>query len=181
MPLTGNQALRLRINDRFRYDAEVRAGDGLTTTFKLGQGAPFSTMSAASAYVSAAVGWSATGATFDTALGTVAFSAAISANTGFRVDYQWAVFSDDELAQFTADGGGSVMGGALYATRALMFDSLRRARWASPDGSQFDDTKAQDQLMQMYSAIWYEIREGPDGGIESWSQQQQNFYADYAG
>lgn len=178
MPLTNSQQLRLRINDKLRYGQEVRAGDGLAAAFQLAQGAPFSTVTGASAYVTAGGAWSATGASFDTGLGLVSFSAALGANAPFRVDYQWSVFSEDEIAQFLSDGG-SVAGGALAAIKALMFDSLRRARWSAPDGTSYDDTAALGQLKAMYDQLHEELREEPAGGIESWTQQQQNYSSDY--
>ena len=178
MTLTVPQQVRLRIQDRPRYGQEVQAGDGLSTLFKLAQGSPFSTLSAISAYVPAAAGWSATGATFDTSLGIATFSAAISAGSSVRVDYQWSVFSDDEIGQFTA-AGGSVAGAALEAVKTLLFDSLKRARWGAPDGTNYDDTQAQAQLAKMYSALWYELRETPEGGIESWGQQQAYYSNEY--
>lgn len=180
MPLSQSQQLRLRINDKLRYGQEVRGGDALSQSFQLGQGAPFSTISAASAYVTAAAGWSATGATFDTALGVVTFATALPNNTQFKVDYQWSVFSEDEVTQLLADGG-SVAGGALQAVRALMFDSLRRARWGAPDGTNYDDTMAMSQLKSLYDQLHEEVRDDPAGGIESWTQQQKNFSSDYYG
>lgn len=178
MTLTNSQQLRLRINDKLRYGQEVRGGDGLAATFQLAQGAPFSTVTAASAYLSAAGGWSATGATFNADLGLVAFQSAISANTAFRVDYQWSVFSEDEITQLLADGV-TIAGAALGAVKTLMFDSLRRSRWAAPDGTQYDDTAAMGQLTKMYDQLHEEARESPEGGIESWSQNQKNYSSDY--
>ena len=72
-PLTTAQQVRTRIADRWRQAEEIRYGDGTASGFKLAQGAPFSTISASSAYVVNA-GWSATGATFDADLGTVKFT-----------------------------------------------------------------------------------------------------------
>src|SRR3989304_9917241 len=94
MPLTTAQQVRLRISDRWRWAEEYRGGDGTALKFKLGQGAPFSNLSALSAFVPVAAGWSATGGTFDTGLGLVEFSGLVSANSAWRAEYQWAVFSD---------------------------------------------------------------------------------------
>lgn len=178
MTLTIPQQVRLRIQDPYRYGAEELLGDGYNATFKLAQGAPYSTITGASAFMRLASAYSGTGATFDQALGVVSFSATISANSAFKVTYQWSVFSDDEIGQFTAVGG-SVAGAALEAVKTLQFDSLRRARWAAPDGSQYDDTKAQDTLLKMYELLWKELRESPEGGIESWSEQQQYYQGEY--
>src|SRR3990167_3717382 len=141
MPLTTAEQVRLRINDRWRWAEEVRVGDGSASGFKLAQGAPFSNLSALSGFVTlpAPTGWSATGSTVDTGLGLVTFSAVVSANTAWRAQYQWAVFSDSEIEYFTAVGRG-VVGAALHAVRSLMFDSLRRASWGAPDGTTYDDT-----------------------------------------
>ena len=173
MPLTTADQVRLRISDRWRWSEEVRAGDGTASGWKLGQGAPFSNVCSASAFVAVAAGWSATGAAIDTGLGLVTFSAVISANSAWRAAYQWAVFSDEEVGYFTAVGG-DVPGAALEAVRSLMFDSLRRAKWAAPDGTQYDDTAAQKQLLAMEERLLAEIDRdtGPAGGIESWSENQ---------
>ena len=182
MTLTTAQQVRTRISDRMRLDEEVRYGDGTASGYRLKQGAPHSTITAPGAYVAVAAGWSATGATFDSDLGRVTFSGVVSALSAFRVEYQWSVFSDDEIGYFTAVGG-SVAGAALEACRALMFDSLKRARWAAPDGTQYDDTKAQDTLQKMHDILLEETRaaEGPQGGIESWSEQQANWSTEYSG
>ncbi len=181
-PLTTAQQVRTRIADRWRQAEEIRYGDGSASGFKLAQGAPFSTISMTSAYIlpSAFTGWSATGATFDSDLGTVKFSAVISALTAWRAEYQWAVFSDNEIGHFTAVGG-TVAGASLEAVRALMFDSLKRSKWAAPDGTQYDDTMAQDTLLKMEERLLAEIvkEEGPAGGIESWAEQQQYWSSEY--
>jgi len=176
MPLTLAQQVRLRIQDKVRLDEETQLGNGTGSGFKLRQGSPFSTITAASAYVVAAGVWSATGATFDTDLGRVTLSGVPSANSALRFEYRWSVFSDDEIGQFTAVGG-SVAGAALEAVKTLMFDSLKRARWSSPDGSSYDDTAANTQLKMMYDILFDEMREGgiESGGIESWSEQQGNY------
>lgn len=179
-PLTLAQQVRLRISDRWRFAEEMRYGDGLASGFKLAQGAPFSTISAASAYVVNA-GWSATGATIDTDLGLVTFSGVISANSAWRAAYQWAVFSDAEIGHFTAIGG-TLAGAALEAVRSLLFDSLRRAKWAAPDGTEYDDTAAMAHLLKMEQRLQDEIDrdDGAAGGIESWSEQQAYWSGDYS-
>ena len=179
MTLSTLDQVRLRISDRYRFAEEVRQGDSTASAFKLGQGAPFSNISAANGYVATTAGWSATGATFDTALGLITLSGVVSALSAFRVQYVWSVFSDDELSYFTGLGGG-VAGAALEAVKTLMFDGLRRARWAAPDGTQYDDTAAQRHLQEMYDRLHSEAREGPEGGTESWSEQQAYFSAEYS-
>lgn len=182
MTLSTADQVRLRIQDQPRYTEEILIGDGTASTFKLAQGSPFSTITAASAFVllPSPTGWSATGATFNTALGLLTFSGVITANSAMRAAYQWVVFGDDSIGQFTADGG-SVAGAALAAVRALQFDSLKRARWSTPDGSSYDDTKAQDTLLKMYDLLWAEVRESPEGGIESWGEEQGNYLGAYNG
>ncbi len=184
MPLATADQVRLRISDRWRWAEEVKAGDGSGSGFKLAQGAPFSNLSAASAFILLPTpsGWSATGATIDTGLGLVTFSAVITAQTAWRAQYQWAVFSDEEIGHFTAVGG-SVAGAALEAVRTLMFDGLRRARWAAPDGTEYDDTKALDHLQKMHAILLEETKldEGAVGGIESWSENQAYWTTPYNG
>ena len=178
MPLTPAQQVRLRIQDPWRWDEESRVGDGLTSAFKLKQGSPYSNVSAVSRSIVSGAALTATGGAIDTGLGLVTFSVAISAQSAWRASYQWAVFSDEEIGHFTAVGG-SVLGAALEAVKALMFDSLRRARWAAPDGTSYDDTAAQKQLTEMYRLMKDEERETPEGGIESWSEQQAYYSDEY--
>lgn len=178
MPLDITAQVRSRISDRVRYGEETHAADGLALTFKLGQGAPASTISAASAYVTAAAGWSATGATFNSDMGTVTFATALGANVAWYTNYQWSIFSQDEITQFLTDGG-SVGGAALQALKALMFDGLRRARWAAPDGTTYDDTAAMVLLQKLYDDIFEELRQSPEGGIQSWTQEQKNYWGEY--
>lgn len=167
--------VRLRINDRWRYAAEELFGNGYDATFKLAQGAPYSTITAGTATMRLSSSYSATGASFDTALGLVSFSGVISANSAFRASYQWVVFSDADVTQFISDGGGSVAGASLEAVRTLMFDHLKRARWSAPDGTEYDDTQSRVLLKQMYDLLKAEVDEIPAGGIEAWSEQQQYY------
>lgn len=180
MPLTTAQQVRTRINDRWRYDEEFLYADGTASGWRLRQGSPFSTLSAVSAYVAlpAPTGWSATGTTVDTDLGRLYFTSALTANTPFRVDYQWAVFSDDEIGFFTAQGG-DVNGAALQAVQTLMFDNLKRARWSSPDGTSYDDTKSMADLRAMYDLLRDAQQGGPEGGLESWGENQAYWSTEY--
>lgn len=173
--------LRQRIQDPYRYDEEARVGDGLSSAYKLRQGAPHSTLLSASAFVVGSNGqWSGTGATFDNALGVVAFNGTISANTAWKASYQWSVFSDAELGTYTGIDG-TLAGASLEVVKTLMFDGLKRARWAAPDGTQYDDTKAMESLKWMWSALKDEQIGAPEGGIESWSEQQAYFSNEYNG
>jgi len=174
-----SDSVRLRIQDPWRWDEEQRVGDGTGSAFKLKQGSPHSNVSAASAFVVGSDGgWSATGAAFETALGLVTFSGRISANTAWKAIYQWSVFSDEQIGQFTAVGG-DVLGASLEAIRTLMFDGLKRARWMAADGTQYDDTAALSLLKNMYELLKEEQREAPAGGIESWTEQQAHYSNEY--
>lgn len=179
MTLDITAQVRLRIQDRARYASEEFLGDGYNATFKLTQGSPYSVVVAPSAQIRLASAWSATGASFDTGIGLMSFSGTISANSACRAVYMWSVFSDDEVTNFIQAGGGSVAGAALEAVNALMFDGLRRARWSAPDGSSYDDTAAISLLKELEKRLWEEVRESPEGGIASWSEQQQYYQSEY--
>ena len=171
--------VRLRIQDRLKYASEEFLGDGYNATFKLAQGSPYSVVAVPSAQIRLVSSWTSTGATFDTALGLMSFSGTISANSACKAVYQWTVFSDDDVTTFIQQGGGSVAGASLEAIRALMFDGIKRARWAAPDGSTYDDTAVLSHLQKMYNVFWKEVRESPEGGIDSWSEQQQYYQTEY--
>lgn len=172
MPLTTAQQVRLRIQDQATVFDDTRLFDGSANIFDL----PWRNITSATAYVTTTAGaWTATAAQFD-ASGFVAFSATGSANSAYRVRGVYSTFSDDEIGQFTADGG-SVAGAALEAVKALMFDSLKRAKWAAPDGSQYDDTMAMGHLNTLYGQLTGELQqvEAAGGGFVSWSEGQGNW------
>ena len=178
MALTTAQQVRLRIQDAWRWDEESRVGDGTGSAYKLRQGAPHSNLSAVALSIVSGATLTATGGTVDTGLGLVTFSSVISAQSAWRANYQWAVFSDEEIGFFTAQGGG-VLGAAVEAVKVLMFDSLKRASWSSPDGTSYDDTAAMKQLQDLYKMLLDEQRQDPAGGIESWSENQAYWASEY--
>lgn len=169
MPLTTAQQVRLKIRDAWRRKQEIQYGDGLVSSFQLTEGAPYSNIISATASI-ASLGWSATGCAFDNALGYVTFSGLVSANSAVRFDYLWAVFSDDEIGTFTAVRG-TVNGAAIEAIDSLLFDASRRARWAAPDGTQYDDTSTSRLLIEMRDKLDEQEKQdiGPQGGYESWA------------
>jgi hypothetical protein len=168
MSLTTAEQVRLKIRDPWRRKNETQYGDSTASSFQLTEGSPYSTIISATASI-VNNGWSATGCTFHTAAGYVEFSGIISANTAIRFDYLWAIFSDDEVENFTAVGG-SVNGAAIEAIDSLLFDASKRARWAAPDGSTYDDTQTAKLLLDLREKISAQIVEdiGPQGGFESW-------------
>lgn len=169
MTLTTGQQVRLKIRDTWRRGDEMHYGDGTASSFQLKQGSPYSTIISATASI-AGTGWTATGCTIDNTLGYVVFSGIISANSAVRFDYLWAVFSDDEVGNFTAVRG-TVIGAAIEAIDSLLFDASRRARWAAPDGSQYDDTSTSRLLLDMRDKLQEQEQQdiGPQGGYESWA------------
>jgi len=173
MALTTAQQVRLRIQDQPRVFDDTYYGDGTGSAFNL----PQTNLTSASAFIMQsggvpATGWSATGATFD-ASGFVTFSAVLSADSAFRVRGVHSVFSDDEIGHFTAIGG-NINGAALEAVQALMFDGLKRAAWAAPDGSEYDDTRAMGLLNDLYKTLKQE--QGDEaiaaGGFNQWALTQ---------
>jgi len=169
MTLSTSQSVRLYIQDQPVIFDDTRDFDGSATIYAL----PYRNLTSGTAYVPAGgTAWTATGATFN-ASGYVEFSAVGSANSAFRVRGVQSVFSDDEIGHFTAVGG-SVVGAALEACQVLMFDSLKRARWAAPDGTQYDDTAAMKQLQDIYDKLKEQqaAAQATDGGFASWAQGQ---------
>ena len=172
MALTTAQQVRLKIQDPPTLADNTYYGDGQSLSFTL----PHRNIVSGSAYVFNASGqWSATGATFNTS-GSVSFSDIMSAGSGFRTTYVFSNFSDAEVEHFIT-AGGNVNGAAVQAIEALMFDSLRRARWMAPDGAQYDDTQAQAMLSRMYTQFKEEGAEEAiyGGGFQSWSLNQQDY------
>jgi hypothetical protein len=172
MALTTAQQVRLRIQDQPTVADRTLYGDGLLDTFPL----PERNLTSGTAFVPLAAGWSATGATFN-ATGSVAFAAVISANSAFRARYVHSTFSDEEIDLMITAGGGSVNGAALEAVQTLMFDGLKRASWAAPDGTSYDDTAAMRLLNDLYGRLKEEQAEQAalNGGISEWGLHQQDW------
>jgi hypothetical protein len=172
MTLTTAQAVRLRVQDYPRWFEVARVGDGTATLFDV----PYTNLTSASAYVApGGTAWSATGCTVNTS-GVVEFSGIISANTAWRLRGVYSIFSDEEIGQFTADGV-TVPGAALQAVYALQFDALKRAKWAAPDGTTFDDTAALSKLNDLYEQLRTELAESNigEGGYAEWTFGQDNW------
>lgn len=171
MTLTTAQQVRLKIYDQPVIADLTYYGDGSAAMFQL----PHRNLQSGSAFVPGGAGWSSTGATFD-ASGFVSFSGVISANSAWRARYVYSTFSDDEITHWLGVGG-SVNGAAIEAVQTLMFDGLRRAAWASPDGSEYDDTKAMTLLNDLYKVLKEETAEAAigAGSVESWSMEQENW------
>lgn len=168
MALTSAQQVRLGIQDHPKVARDTYTADGISTGYQI----PHLNVTTASAYVQVAGAWSATGAVF--ASGEVAFANRISANSAFMVHYTYSVFSDEEIDHMLTVGG-NINGARKEAVQDLMFDSLKRARWQSPDGTMFDDTKAMDMLAKMYDKFTLESTQDAIGGgaILSWGANQQ--------
>lgn len=173
MTLTTAQQVRGRIQDYPRIFDVTLYGDGSGSAFATQD---YRNLTSASAFVPGANGWTATGAAFNVT-GFVTFSGVISANSAFRVRGVYSVFSDDEIGHFTAVGG-SVPGAALEAVRWLRFDALKRAKWAAPDGTMYDDTMALAQIGALESALVAEVMDSisSDGGFESWPEGQEWYW-----
>jgi hypothetical protein len=172
MALTTAQQVRVKIQDQPLLADTTLYFDGMASSFTL----PHSNITSGSAMVLDAGGqWSATGATFN-ASGMVAVPTALPASTGLRVTYVHSTFSDDEISHFTAVGG-NVLGAAIEACEALMFDGLKRARWASPDGTQYDDTMAMNTVVKIYETLKAEQADDATlgGAVNSWSMLQGDY------
>lgn len=172
MVLTEAQQVRLRIQDLPLIADVTRYGDGTAATYQL----QHSNLTSASAFIPlGGTAWSATGATFN-ASGYVDFSGVISANSAFRVRYVHSTFSDTDVDQMLADGG-SVLGASREAVQTLMFDGLKRSKWAAPDGTEFSDVDAMKLLKDLWDVLQEELSEEATtaGSIASWSLNQGDF------
>jgi len=172
MALTTAQRVRLKIQDAPVIADDTYTFDGSASAYNM----PHVNLTSASAFIAGSDGqWSATGGTFNIT-GYVTFDTAYASASAFRTRYVHSNFSDAEISDFTAVGGG-VDGAAIQAIEALMFDAVKRARWMAPDGSQFDDVAAQAHLRGMYNQL--KSAQADDaiagGGMNSWSMNQERY------
>ena len=172
MTLTLSQQVRLRIQDLPAIADSTHEFDGSASIFSL----PQRNLTSGTAFVTTTAGaWTATGATFDTS-GFVTFSGIGSAHSAYRVRYVYSTFSDDEIGHFTAVGG-SVDGAAKQAVWALMFDGVKRAKWAAPDGTSYSDVEVLEHLRAMLAELEkaLESAEVSGGGVVSWAEGQADW------
>jgi hypothetical protein len=167
MPLTSAQLVRQRVMDVPRLYDSAFAGDGLSTRFTLPENFVSGT-----AYVPGNNGWSATGATFNSS-GYVEFAGVMSANSAWRAVGVYTFFSDAVIDEYLS-AEGSVAGAALQVCHNLLFDASKRARWMSPDGSQYDDVGSITALGMIVSALTNELKQDAigAGSMESWAVNQ---------
>lgn len=169
MPLTSAQQVRHFIRDYPRVANAVYYGDGYATRFEL----PDSNISSGTAYVQGSNAWTATGAAFNST-GFVEFSGVISANSAFRVTYVHTVFSDEQVDDAVSAYG--ILGAKKDFIELLLMDAGKtRARWMSPDGSQYDDVGAITALSVMLSAVNKDIEDEAislGGGMIGWASTQ---------
>lgn len=160
--------VRLRIQDQPARADVTFAGDGTAVSFPLAG----RNISSGTAFVPSVNGWSATGAAFD-ASGFVSLSNRVSAGSAIRAVYVHSVFSDTEIDQMIVDGGG-VLGASVQAVQTLLFDGVKRAKWAAPDGTQYDDTAALTHLRELFDLLRAERADvdAAAGGWVSWSLNQ---------
>jgi hypothetical protein len=169
MTLTTAEQVRLRIQDIPRWFDLTLAGNGTAAVFDL----PQTNITSASAFVPlGGTAWTATGCTIE-AGGVVMFSGVISAQSAWRVRGMYSTFSDAEIGYFSAHGG-SVAGAAREAVNVLLFDAIKRARWAAPDGTTYDDTAALSFLLALHEKLNAELSEMDiaSGGFASWAEGQ---------
>lgn len=174
MALTTAQQIRLRIQDQPRIGDVVQYADGFISAF----GLQHTNLTSATAYImvsaggTPATGWSATGAEFN-ASGYVTFSGVPSANSALKFRYVYSTFSDAEIDHY-ASAGGNINGASLEAVQTLMFDGLKRSKWAAGDGSEYDDTAAMKLLNDLYATLKKEELEDSigNGGFGEWAVTQ---------
>lgn len=171
MAFTEVQETRLLIQDIPAIAAYNIYGDGTASAFVL----KHANLTSASAFAPSDGGhtaWVPTAATFNPT-GLVSFNRSLPYESAYRLTYVHSVFSDEEI-EHLRDVGGSRNGAALEATKMLMFDGLKRARWMAPDVSQYDDTAALAHLKEMYDRFQAALHDeaNSEGGVVSWAETQ---------
>lgn len=177
------ELLRVAMSDRPKFANENYTSDGTATTYQL-SGFPLVTGSTAlgsfqpSAFVAGASGnmWSATGATFNLLFGVATIPSAIPFGQPIQFQYTWGVMSDQEIDFLTAQDPGDLVLMQIHYIDWLLADYAKRARW-NAGGVSYDETRLHDFLINMREVLWKRttLEQGPQGGIESWYDQQENF------
>ena len=185
MPIASNSAeqLRLRVNDKPRRTIQTLYGDGLSSAFELGAlpGGLVSAQGAGgqpTAFIPVGAGggtaYSATGCTFTYSPPLVTFSGVISAGSAVQCVFNHAVFSEAEVDYITGNFG-DLNGMTLEVISMLMADYSKRVAWAG-GGVSYNESTVFNNLKAWHDNIYEGMttQTGPQGGFESWSDEQQN-------
>ena len=182
MPIATNTAeqLRWRVNDKPRRSVQTLYGDGYSSAFELGAlpGGLVSAQGAGgqpTAFVQAGTtAWSATGATFTYYPPLVTLSGVVSAGTAVQCVFYHAVFSEADVDYITGNFG-DLNGMTLEVLNVLMIDYSKRVAWAG-GGVSYNESTVYANLKSMRDIIFsaMTVEQGPQGGFESWAEEQQN-------
>ena len=170
MPLTTAEQVRATIADPARVFIHPFFADGSGKNYIL----PHTNVTSGTAEIQDSNQlWSATASTISNS-GEFILSHVVSADSALRARYVWSVFSDADIDHYLS-AGGNVLGASLLAMRNLMFDSLKRARWASPDGTQYDDTMALNSIDRIYARLKdaHDEEAAVGGGFNNWVLTQE--------
>ena len=170
------------MNDKPRRSVQTIYGDGFSSAFELGAlpGGLVSAQGAGgqpSAFIqvgSPATVWSATGGSFTYYPGILTLSGVPSAGTAVQCVFHHAVFSEAEIDYITAQYG-DLNSQHLEVVRTLMMDATKRVAWMG-GGVNYNESTVFPALEKMQAILWsaMTVQQGPQGGFESWAEEQQN-------
>jgi len=87
----------------------------------------------------------------------------------------YTVFSEEVIDDRVSANG--ILGAALECAYDLLFDASKRARWMSPDGTQFDNVGSITALNSIIAHLKEEQQDeaAQGGGFESWAVNQGDY------
>lgn len=178
------EQLRFYVADKPRFSQETYFGNGSALVYQI-SGFPMVTGATGLGGMEPGVfirnansdGWTATSlSATGLGLGTITFGTPIQNGMPFQIRYTYATFSDQEIDFITALKSGDLKGMRMEILNLLIADYSKRSRW-NAQGVSVDDSIVVQNLIRAREILWKEmtIEQGAQGGIESWSENQQNY------
>jgi hypothetical protein len=189
MALSNIQKLRTKLNDPYRTFAETHQADGESRDWDC-QHYPIQP----GTYTAYLDGVSTVAYTANLDDGRFTFSAAPANAAQIKIVGRYSTFSDTELGEIMAEHGLTT--GATAATWAsldapllacvemLYADTYKRASWGAAGGQSVNEASLfanVEKWRAMLYAKTHGAETGPQGGISSWAEEQENYPDRYQG
>jgi len=151
MAYTNLQLIRKLIADPYRYAFDTQEGDGETVKFQLSH-KPVKD-SSYTVYVNNVEQSDASDYTIDLEKGIVTFSTAPASASEVEIEYDYSVFSDDEITEFLTQNSDNVNATVKMMIEILLADASRRFDYSTGQTEMKPDQVFQHlkDLLQVYT------------------------------